>query len=633
MSTSARLEELYLPDPIQAFLSGWGEDGPRNFLLERSLDTPDWSLEQLWEAAAYHHIHYAFPKAMRYYHRLLEWTEHNPEAHGQVLMALGHAHLSSGRVKDAQQVLEIALKMTTTPKLYLYLADCATRQGDSEQAIGALRRFLELYTQADVLAAKCYRQLASLLDGYGDSAAAREILQTAARQLASPLFAIQADSYQAILPLSLDLPKHSEQPELAGITENQPIYFEEIGEWYPYRAVWQQENLRESLTTAARALRAEWPEVKAESSSGKRIVFVGGFHRPEAEPYLDAMIALSRKLPVSVFTTGPIPARLREEEWMRVTEIPDQALILHEQIARLGPALVIYLDLGPHSGSSLMVAGSRPAPVQAVLPAYPLTSGHPDIDYFLSYDWLEPDSADDAYAETLVRLVGMPAQSSGLPDRYISREQFNLPADQRFYFCPLSCASLHPDFVSQIAEILNRDPQGMVLMPRSYRAAIDGQFKELFAKRWPELVSRLGILGRLDRLAFLSLAREADVLLDPYRFGLTQAVWQLLPIGTPIVTCPSDQARGRYVSSLYHQLGFTDSIAATPQAYAELAVSLACDPESKTRCREIMATHQRKIFDYPAFLNSLEAFITRALEQAANQAQSQTESQAESQSD
>ncbi len=618
MQTFAHLEALYLPDKVLECISRWGGQEPPHYLLERSLDTPDWSLEQLWEAAAYHHHRYAYPKASRYYHRLLEWTERNPQAHAEVMTAIGHAYLCDNKLPDARQVLDIGIKLNPSePKLYLYRADCATRQGEPEIAIKALTQFLELYKRQDTLAAKCYRQLVSLYDSSGDSQAAQTTLLKAAQQLNSHLFATQARSYQPLLPFTQEL---APLPESAFDTLSLPgkIYYDEIGEWYIYRSLWRlaTQTALGTLQQAAQSLNVDWPQIPPTHQDNQRIVFVGGFHRLDAEPFLDSIIALSRKRAVTVFSTGPIPARLREEEWMRVIEIPDQAMILHEQIAAIAPALLIFLDLGPHSGTNLMLASARMAPVQAVLPTYPVSTGHPAIDYYLSYDWLESEQAQADYSEKLIRLAGMPIRSSGLPDRFIERERFNLPADKRFYFCPVTCGSLHPDFIDLIAEILIRDPQGTLLLPRSTQPVLDQQFIKLFQARWPQHLSQLGILGKLDRLAFLSVAHAADVILDPYQFGLTQAAWPLICLGTPIITCPGQQARSRYVSALYQQLGLTESIATNPEHYAELAVSLAQNPELKNRYRYEIRAKQRQIFDYTSFLPSFEQFIDQALQEA-----------------
>lgn len=92
--------------------------------------------------------------------------------------------------------------------------------------------------------------------------------------------------------------------------------------------------------------------------------------------------------------------------------------------------LLFYSDIGmdPYSYS---LAFHRLATVQCVTWGHPVTTGAPNIDYFLSSELLEPDDADGHYTEHLVRLRGLPTyyHHPERPAQTRDRTHYGLPAD------------------------------------------------------------------------------------------------------------------------------------------------------------------------------------------------------------
>ncbi|HEY9839130.1 MAG TPA: hypothetical protein V6D23_01645, partial [Candidatus Obscuribacterales bacterium] len=478
---------LFFPDRIIQLVKVWNTRDIERHLLERSLETPDWTTDQLWEAGAYHHANMAFPQAMGYYHRLLQWTEHEPAIRGEVLQAIGHVFLLSGQFQDARDAFLRSLKLVQDPKVNFFLSECQFQLMQGKAALASLRAFLRDYDRKDALRAMAFTKLAQQLDHLGKADEARKTLLQAAEELESWGFSEQACSYQPLLPTAEPL------PALTALPEGQNYFFEEFKEIYAYRALWQQEKVKDHLTERAWAVKQKLrPLLPLEplannvvSGSGRRIVVAGGFHRPEAEPYLDALISLSRKNSVTLISNSTMPPRLREEEWMRLINAGEQVVSLFKAIESNAPDLLLYMDVGPRSPELYQLACLRLAPVQATFGVYPVTSGLESLDYFLSFDWLEPATAQADYSECLHLLQGMPAQSSGLPDCYIEREQFNLQPDRHSYICPLTCLSIHREFMSQLAEILKRDPQGQILIP-TYSREIDARFRAVFSQAYPQ---------------------------------------------------------------------------------------------------------------------------------------------------
>lgn len=611
----------YLPRRVQQCIQDWNQHVPDASLLDRSLDTPDWTLDQLWQAGVYYHLRLGFPEALRYYFRLLQWTEHLPLQQADALQAIGHVFLLSRQHHEAERTFMAALKLDPQPILYLFIADCLLELQKPLKAITAYQKFLELSQERNNLTAHAASRLANLFDQLGETKAVLNILVQAAEEHQSWGFAFQAQNYLPLLPIQAPLPSPQVREDFS------KAQYEAFFSWLPYRQAWRLQDPLEFLKASGETVQAKMqadfkhPD-RLQAAQSQRIVVVGNFAHPEAEAYYDILIELSRKYSLSLMSVHSLPDYLKQEDWLKMTQLPPHPVSVYHAIRNRAPDLLIYLDAGHNNSLSYLLASLRLAPVQALMGTQALSSGLTSLDYFLSFDWLETPAADQHYSEKLIRLQGMPHKTVNLPERFIERQEFNLPADKHTYFCPVPCISLHQDFIPTLAEILKLDPEGQILIPR-YAQAIDQRFISQFRQSYPDVAERLYLLPDLGQRAVLSLIREVDLILDPHFMGLSYSLWRLLLLGTPIVTWPSERATGRFAASLYRELELEESIAAERQQYAPLAVRLAEDKTLKERFRSHIENNKRKIFQHQAYQSSLEAFIQMALQQSQERSQAQ----------
>ncbi|HEY2250158.1 MAG TPA: tetratricopeptide repeat protein, partial [Planctomycetaceae bacterium] len=113
---------------------------------------------------------------------------------------------------------------------------------------------------------------------------------------------------------------------------------------------------------------------------------------------------------------------------------PDELVVLpldgkraRQEVADLRLDVLFFADIGmdPYSYS---LAFHRLAPVQCVTWGHPVTTGIPNVDYFLSSELLEPDNAQKHYTEQLVRLKGLPTcYRRPLPPPPRARHQYGIP--------------------------------------------------------------------------------------------------------------------------------------------------------------------------------------------------------------
>jgi CRISPR-associated protein Csy1 len=125
----------------------------------------------------------------------------------------------------------------------------------------------------------------------------------------------------------------------------------------------------------------------------------------------------------------------------------------------------------PEVGMDLTVctlSALRLAPVQCAGWGHPVTTGHQNIDYYLSCASMEPENAREHYTEQLVLLGGIgthyskPACSSSA-----DRKRFSLPAERHLYLCPQSLFKIHPDNDEIFLDILEQDQKATLVFFRA----------------------------------------------------------------------------------------------------------------------------------------------------------------------
>lgn len=611
---------LYYPEWVAKVARSIQEHPPSHTLKDRSLATPDWSLEDLWQLAVFYHLRSELELSLNYYGRLLEWSEHDPEQHAHALAATGHVFLLSQHYADARQLFELAL--SKNPKLVrvpYFLAEAYTELAELPKALGMLQFFSKNYPYTDALLARAFYFLHGLLERGNAIQASHDLLQEAAQRLDSWSFELAAQSYLPLLPI---LPVPEGYGTLAPLSHSR---FDDSvwGEWFPYRLFLRPETDAGHFEAYQQILKTQITQqlgVKAvpEHAGKRRIALVGELQRFDNRAFLDLIIETSRQNSVTVICIGDIPPELAEEDWMRVYEVNKTLQDIYNAILSHQPDLLIYLNIGPQSAHSLALATQRLAPRQAVLASYPMSTRLPEIDYFISFDWLEPEQAQQQYSESLIQLRGTPMRSISLPDRFVEAEHFAQTENQRTYFCPITAPGLHADFYDRLAEILSLDPDARVLI-MGYSNWIDQACQHYFAERFPDLAERLLFLPPINERNFLGFVRTVNVILDPTQHGMNAGLWRLILLGTPVISWCSNSARGRYAAGLYQRLGLSESVVEQPSDYAARAVALARDPDSKARFRQHIQAHRKQLFDLPACLESFQAFLDQALDEVSSE--------------
>ena len=300
--------------------------------------------------------------------------------------------------------------------------------------------------------------------------------------------------------------------------------------------------------------------------------------------------------------------------------VPSQYSKGREIIANYEVDILYYMDIGMEP-LGYFLAFSRLAPIQCVTWGHPVTTGIPNIDYFISWKINEPHDAKSHYSEELILFKGFSTYYS--PPDYESLEydrgQFGLNADENLYVCPQSLFKFHPSFDPILVDILCSDDRARIII-------LDGQQKhwgQLLKNRFslfdPALTNRITILPRLGGTDYLRLMKLADVILDTPVFCGGNSTLEALAAGKIVVTLPGNFMRGRLTSGIYIQLGLEDLIPNSPEAYVKLAVLLATDANERAKQAWRIKKRWPLIFNNTDTIQSHEKFFMKALAEAKNQ--------------
>lgn len=328
---------------------------------------------------------------------------------------------------------------------------------------------------------------------------------------------------------------------------------------------------------------------------------------------------------VTVFHYGP------EDAWTQeIIECADRSVKLSASLPAMRNAIagedldvLFYPDIGMHP-ATYFLAFSRLAPVQAVTWGHPVTTGIPNVDYYVSSQLLEPPDSATEYSEQLHMLRMLPTHYARPtpPPSPVSRDWFGLPADRSLYVLPQLIFKLHPKFDDVLADILRRDPTGLVVLVEGERGT-DSPRKQLFLRRFArhhaDVLDRLVVLPFLDSDRFLDLLAIADVLLDPAWFGGGNTSLEAFAIGTPIVTWPGPFARGRVTSACYEVMGIQDGVVTSLDVYAERAVAIAHDPAWREDIRQQILASNDVLYDNMEAVQEFEQFFEMAVQTTQEQ--------------
>lgn len=447
----------------------------------------------------------------------------------------------------AEQAFQQSLDLQYDPEVQANLAQLQRERCQPEQALKSLQqasqKSAQLAYQAAFVLPPVFKSAEQLLDWQGH-------LQSSLARLEQKLIPLQ-DPFSEVGHL--------------------PFYLPYLG--LDDKALMQQ--LVRIFSRACPGLKG--PELSFQAAEGPlKIGLVSGYFREHTVYRLFGHLLQSltnQGYPLTLLSLNPqqdaITQQLSQQySWV---QLPRQLKQARQVMASLNLDVLLYLDLNMDP-LSWYLAFAQLAPVQLLTWGHGITSGHSQLDGFISSQALEtPFSASQAYTEPLLQLPGLlgawqpgPAAVGSLP--------WDLPAGHR-YVCPQSLYKFHPEFDPLLAGLLAQDPQGQLIL-------IEGlypEWRQQLELRWQNQLDlkRVHWLPRLSQQHFLALLAACDVMLDPRPFGGGLTTMQALSLGLPVVTWPGELLKNRIALAVCQQMNWWEGVASGPEDYLKKAQALA----------------------------------------------------------
>jgi predicted O-linked N-acetylglucosamine transferase (SPINDLY family) len=298
-----------------------------------------------------------------------------------------------------------------------------------------------------------------------------------------------------------------------------------------------------------------------------------------------------------------------------VVMLPKKLKPARQEIADHSLDILFYLDIGMDP-LTYFLAFSRLAPVQCVTWGHPVTTGIPNMDYFISSSKSEPPGAEDHYLERLIlpdRLTTYYYRPE-LPEGLTPRKDFDLPEDYNLYVCPQTLFKFHPDFDDVLGTLLRQDTRGLLVLIEGKHKHWTKLLQDRFSSAFPDVFDRVRFLPMMPAKDFLSLLKIADVILDTPYFGGGCTSLESFACGAPIVTWPGAFMRDRLTLALYKQMGIMDCVADNAQSYLDIAFRLANDKVWREEIRDKIRANSDCLFEDIEAVHELERFFEMAVE-------------------
>jgi protein O-GlcNAc transferase len=527
--------------------------------------------------------------------------------HTEALHNLGIVLLEIGKLEEAAAALRRALALRPDyAAAHCNLGNTLIEQGNAAAAVACFSRALELD-----------QDLAQAALGL-TTAAIPVFVYTVAESLAA------ADTFsRALDELSAWDRAH---PGTLGkaVGSHQPFY---LG-YRPAEVGALLARYGDVVSSAAAAHYRPRPVGRPAPGARLRLVIVSGQVRqhPVWDVILRGIVAhLDRqRFEIHLYHTGVL--KDAETEWARnrvdrFVQGPKPLKGWLDELNHDQPDVLFYPELGMEP-TACALAALRLAPVQVASWGHPVTTGFPNIDIYLSGELIEGPQAEHHYREKLVRLpgTGVCTESSGL--RSLPWDAPTRPPDVvRFAVCqqPIKFDPADDGLFAQIAKEVGACEFWLAspLKLQWAAARLQNRLAAVFRDAGLDPTAHLRLVPWLPREQFLGFLDEMDVYLDCPGFSGYTTAWQAVHRGMPVVTLEGNFLRQRLAAGLLRQIGVTEGIVSSREAYVEAAVHFAqrCRrPKARARGRESMSAAAAKADGNLAAVRSIERTLIAAFE-------------------
>ena len=274
----------------------------------------------------------------------------------------------------------------------------------------------------------------------------------------------------------------------------------------------------------------------------------------------------------------------------------------------------ILVNLNGYFGEARMeVFAQRPAPIQVNYLGFPGTLGAGYIDYIIADKHVIPDDHKMFFTEKVVYLPNCYQANDRRKEigtGAAGRADMGLPEDGFVFCCFNNNFKIAPDIFNVWMRVLKKI-EGSVLWLLEDNAAAAVNLRQEAVARGVS-AERIVFAKRVPLPEHLARHRCADLFLDTLPYNAHTTASDALWAGLPVLTCVGDTFAGRVAASLLYAIDVPELISPSLEAYEQLAIGLATDPDRLAAIKQKLSDNRltTPLFDTARFTRDLEAAYT-----------------------
>lgn len=497
-------------------------------------------------------------EAVTYYHKAIQYDPTHFKAYNNS----GQIYLEAKQFDEARAAFEKALELSPdTDEITANLACLAVDQGELEKAKSLYQKLADKNPDDQLLKLRLMSFCPDLIHSKSEIIQYRSELSEKVRKMDPNLFVsdIQTLSQKTTVP-PYNLQFH-------GMNDR------ELKEQYAeiYRTIISSYGLKPECNTEKRTGKPRIGFLMTSGHEGAFNRFIGGvlnrLDYSQFDPY--------------VFCGGPTLPKLKADlacDEINYVTVPFRLDHAVQVLKETKLDLLYHWEVGSDT-LNYLIPFFAPARKQVVSMGLPVTTGIKEMDYFLTSSLVEPEDFETHYTEK--PLMGETLLSWQIRRQWNRHEniveELGLSSQNHLYLCGHKIQKFHPDFDEVLAEILDADSKGLVLVPGDTTGKFSPALYQRFHNQYPDLSGRLKILPKLNYEKYFSLIEKCDVLLDPLHYGGGLSSYDGFSSNKLIVTKPGEFHRGRYTAAFYHRMGLSSLVTGSIEEYVSLAVRAGTD--------------------------------------------------------
>ncbi len=259
----------------------------------------------------------------------------------------------------------------------------------------------------------------------------------------------------------------------------------------------------------------------------------------------------------------------------------------------------------------------RIAPCQFTAWGHPVTTGSPEMDFYLSSDLMEPKDAQDHYTERLVRMPNLALYLEEKDDEEApppgTAQDFGLPDGRVLYGCLQSLFKYLPRHDEILPRIAREVPDALFVflegMPSYMTSVMRARLEKAFADHGLDASRHVTFLKRQKSRDFDRLMQAMDVCIDSVGWSGGNTSLKNISFGAPLATLAGDYMRGRHTSAMFQMIGADEMIATSHEDYVAKLVMLGREEASRHHCRELFLQNRHRLYRDGSFIRAFDGFL------------------------